>query len=313
MYNQYQEYRLKRYSYFPGCSAESTGLGLGLSALAIAAPLEIELEEIEDWNCCGSTPYGSLDEEAAIVVAARNLALAEKAGCDIVTPCSSCYVTLEKANRHLKEHPTTLAKVNEALAVAGLSYGGRLRVRHLVDVLINDVSPEYIAGKVTRRLDGLKVAPYYGCQLVRPQYGLDDTELPCTLDRLVTCTGAEAVDFPLKARCCGGSLTLSEEDKVLRLMYQLLDNAAASGAQCLVTPCPLCQTNLDAYQGRVNSKYKTSFNIPVLYITQLIGLALGLDAEKLGLNTNIVSPRAVLDYIDTQSRNIAVQTVGSEK
>ncbi len=288
---------MKTYSYFPGCSAESTGLGLGLSTLAIAAPLDIELIEIEDWNCCGSTPYGSLDEEAAIVVAARNLALAEKAGHDIVTPCSSCYVTLEKTNRHLREHTALLTKVNKALAVAGLSYNGSLRVRHIVDVLVNDVTPEYISGKVSQKFEGLKVAPYYGCQLVRPQYGLDDTELPSTLDRLVTCTGAEAVDFPLKARCCGGSLTLSEEENVLRLMYLLLENATASGAQCLVTACPLCQTNLDAYQERVNSRYKTHFNMPVLYITQLIGLALGIDAEKLALSTSIVSPRAVLEHI----------------
>jgi heterodisulfide reductase subunit B2 len=288
---------MKQYSYFPGCSAESTGLGLGMSTHAIAAPLDIELHEIEDWNCCGSTPYGSLDEDGAIVVAARNLALVEKAGLDIITPCSSCHVTLEKANLHLKEHPATLKKVNEALAVANLNYRGSLRVRHVVDVLVNDVTPEYITGKVTNKLEGLKVAPYYGCQLIRPQLGLDDTELPRTLDRLVTCTGATAVDFPLKARCCGGSLTLSEEDKVLRLMFNLLESAAASGAQVIVTPCPLCQTNLDAYQSRVNSKFKTRFNIPVLYITQLIGLALGIDAEKLGLNTCIVSPRAALEQI----------------
>jgi heterodisulfide reductase subunit B len=288
---------LKQYSYFPGCSAESTGLGLGMSTHAIAAPLDIELKEIEDWNCCGSTPYGSLDEESAIVVAARNLALAEKAGLDIVTPCSSCHVTLEKANQHLKEHPATLAKVNKALAVVNLNYRGSLRVRHVVDVLVNDITTEYIAGKVINKLEGLKVAPYYGCQLIHPQLGLDDTELPKTLDRLVTCTGAVAVDFPLKARCCGGSLTLSEEDKVLRLMFNLLESASASGAQCVVTPCPLCQTNLDAYQSRVNSKFKTKFNIPVLYITQLIGLALGINAEKLGLNSNIVSPRAVLEHI----------------
>ena len=286
---------MKKYSYFPGCSAESTGLGLGLSTLAVAAPLDIELHEIEDWNCCGSTPYGSLDEEGAIVVAARNLALAEKAGYDIVTPCSSCHVTLQKANLHLKEHPAMLAKVNKALAAANLNYRGGLRVRHVVDVLVNDVTPEYITGKVTNKLEGLKVAPYYGCQLVRPQYGLDDTELPNTLDRLVASTGAEATDFPLKARCCGGSLTLSEEDKVLGLMFKLLESASTGGAHCLVTPCPLCQTNLDAYQERVNARFKTKYNIPVLYITQLIGLALGLDAEKLGLNTNIVSPRDLVN------------------
>jgi heterodisulfide reductase subunit B len=288
---------LKQYSYFPGCSAESTGLGLGMSTLTIAAPLDIELHEIEDWNCCGSTPYGSLDEDSAIVVAARNLALAEKAGFDIVTPCSSCHVTLEKANQHLREHPAALAKVNKALAVANLNYRGSLRVRHVVDVLYNDVTPEYIAGKVINKLEGLKVAPYYGCQLVRPQMGLDDTELPHTLDDLVKCTGAEAVDFPLKAKCCGGSLTLSEEDKVLGLMQTLLESATSSGAQVIVTPCPLCQTNLDAYQSRVNSKFKTKYNLPVLYITQLIGLALGINTEKLGLSTCIVSPRAALEYI----------------
>jgi heterodisulfide reductase subunit B len=288
---------LKHYNYFPGCSAESTGLGLGLSAEAIAGPLDIELIELEDWNCCGSTPYGSLDGAESIVVAARNLALAEKSGFDLVTPCSSCYVTLAGANRHLQEHPKLRSQVNEALAVAGLEYKGGLRVRHLVDVLYNDVTPEFIADKVKNQLDGLRVAPYYGCQLVRPRYGLDDTEFPHTLDGLVTCLGAETVDFPMKARCCGGSLTISEEKNVLELTRKILQSAVDNGAQCLVTPCPLCQTNLDAYQGRINSRFKTGYDIPVLFITQLIGLALGIEARALGMNTNIVSPGEVLDYL----------------
>jgi heterodisulfide reductase subunit B len=286
---------VKYYSYFPGCSAESTGRGLGLSATAITKPLDLELVEIEDWNCCGSTPYGSLDEEEAVVVAARNLALAEKAGFDIVTPCSSCYVTLAKANRILHEHPAILARVNQALAVADLQYQGSLRVRHLVDVLANDITPESIASRIKKPLSGLKVAAYYGCQLVRPDYGLDDTEVPVTLDRLVACTGAESVDFPMKARCCGGSLTLSEEASTLGLMEKILRNAAENGAQCLVTPCPLCQTNLDAYQARVNGRFKTSYNLPVLFITQLIGLALGLDAKSLGLDANIIPSGELLE------------------
>lgn len=288
---------MKYYNYFPGCSAESTGRGLGLSAQAITGPLDIELVEIEDWNCCGSTPYGSLDEEESIVVAARNLALAEKMGFDLVTPCSSCYVTLAKANRHLQEHPKLMAQVNEALAVVDLEYHGSIRVRHLVDVLVNDITPEFISTKFKRGLSGLKVAPYYGCQLVRPQYGLDDTESPKLLDRLVACLGAEVVDFPLKARCCGGSLTLSEEGRVLELIRKLLQSASKTDAQCLVTPCPLCQTNLDAYQSRVNARFKTDYKLPVLFITQLIGLALGIGAESLGMNTNIVSPKEILNYI----------------
>jgi len=288
---------VKYYSYFPGCSAEATAAGLGLSVEAIAKPLDMELIELEDWTCCGSTPYGSLDELESIVVAARNLALAEKTGLDLVTPCSSCHVTLHKANLHLKEHPKLVSQVNEALAVVNLEYHGNLRVRHLMEVLLNDVTPEVIASKVQRGLNGLKVAPYYGCQLVRPDYGFDDPEFPQSLDRLVESLGAEAVPFPLKNRCCGGSLIISEENLALGLLHKLLDNAAENGAQCIATHCPLCQTNLDAYQSRVNSKFKTNHNLPVLFISQLIGLTLGVAPIPLGLNTNIVSPSRVLDHI----------------
>jgi len=190
-----------------------------------------------------------------------------------------------------------MAQANEALAVANLEYHGNLRIRHLTEVLVNDITPEVIASQVKQSLHGLKVAPYYGCQLVRPHYGTDDTEFPQSLDHLVECLGAKAIHFPLKARCCGGSLIISEEDVALGLIRKLLGNALENDAQCIVTPCPLCQTNLDAYQSRVNSKFKTHYNLPVLFITQLIGLALGIDSTALGLNSNIVSPSEVLDYI----------------
>jgi len=257
----------------------------------------MELIELEGWTCCGSTPYGSLDELESICVAARNLALAEKTGLDLVTPCSSCFITLYQADIKLKDHPQLMAQINEALAVANLEYHGSARVRHLTEVLVNDITPEVITTKVKRPLHGLKVAPYYGCQLVRPDYGFDDPESPQSLDRLVGCLGAEAVPFPLKNRCCGGSLIIPEEDLALGLIRKLLDNALENGAQCIATPCPLCQTNLDTYQSKVNSKFKTNYNLPVLFITQLIGLALGIEAKSLGLNTNITSPNRVLNHI----------------
>ena len=288
---------MKYYSYFPGCSAEATAIALGISVQAIAKPLDIELLELEDWTCCGSTPYGSLDRLESICVAARNLALAGKTGLDLVTPCSSCFVTLHGANLQPKQNPKLMEQVNEALAVANLEYHGNVRVRHLTDILVNDVTPEVIASKVQRGLNGLKVAPYYGCQLVRPDYGFDDPEFPQSLDRIVESLGAEAVPYPLKNRCCGGALIISEETLALRLIHKLLDNAVDNGAQCITTPCPLCQTNLDAYQSRVNSKFKTNYNLPILFITQLIGLALGIEAKSLGLNNNIVSPDRVLDHI----------------
>ena len=299
---------MRYYAYYPGCSSEATAVGLEMANQAVAGPLDIGLLELDDWTCCGSTPYGSLDREESVLVSARNLALAEKTGFDLVTPCSSCFVTLYGANLMLKEDTRLMKRVNEALSVVGLGYSGKVWVRHLTEVLVNDITPEAISEKVTQPLNGIKVAPYYGCQLVRPDYGFDNPESPQSLDRLVASLGAEAVPFPLKNRCCGGSLIISDENLALGLVRKLLDSAVKNGAECLITPCPLCQINLDAYQSRVNSYFKSSFNIPVLFVTQLLGLALGIAPGLLGLNTNIVSPKRVLEHIGKVSQEVGSGT-----
>jgi heterodisulfide reductase subunit B len=286
---------MRYYSYFPGCSSsEGGGKAYGQSALAVAKVLDTELIEIEDWNCCGSTPYSSEDELASLCLSARNLALAEKRGFDLVTPCSSCYVNLKRANAYLKQYPEMRAKVDECLAAGKLGYHGTVKVRHLLDVLANDIGYEAIKAKVTKPLNGLKVAAYYGCQIVRPTPGFDHPEFPESLDKLIVSLGGEAVPFPLKSRCCGGSLIISEEGLALNLMKKLFDSAASNGAECLVTVCPLCQLNLDAYQSRVNKKLKTNFNLPVLFFTQLMGVAFGLSETDLGLKTCIVPTEKVL-------------------
>jgi heterodisulfide reductase subunit B len=287
---------MRYYNYFPGCSSsEGTGAAYGLSTQAVGKALDVELIELADWNCCGSTPYGSLDAMGSICLSARNLALAEKAGgLDVVTPCSSCYVTLSKANSCLKEYPQIRSDVDEALAAADLEYGGSVRVRHIAEVLLEDIQPEVISSKVKTSLSGLNVAPYYGCQLVRPRLGSEDPERPQSLDRLAESVGANVVSFPLRTHCCGGSLIISEEGLALELIRKLLDSAQQNGAHCIVTACPLCQTNLDAYQSRVNSKFKTNHGLPVLFVTQLMGVALGLAPRALGLEKNIVSPMKVL-------------------
>ena len=282
-----------KYSYFPGCSAEATASPLGLSVLPVAKELGMDLVELEDWNCCGSSPYGSVDKLEAACIAARNLALAEKTGLDLVTPCSNCYVVLAGANDNLKEFPALKEQVRTALAVANLSYKGGVRVRHLAEVLYNDVTPGVIGSKVTKPLKGLKVAAYYGCQLVRPN-GFDDPESPHSLDELVASLGADVVPWQLKAQCCGSSLVMPEPDVALELINKILRNAQENGAQCLVTPCPLCQINLDAYQSVVNSRFKTRYNLPVLFVTQLVGVALGIKPDALALSRNIVSPMKVL-------------------
>ena len=175
-----------------------------------------------------------------------------------------------------------------------MEYHGTVRVRHLLDVFVNDIGYDDIKAKVKRSLDGLKVAAYYGCQMVRPRPSFDHPENPQSLDRLITSLGGEPVPFPLKARCCGGSLIISEEALALELIRKILDSASANGAQCLVTPCPLCQTNLDAYQSRVNRRFKTNFDLPVLFFTQLMGIAFGLREDELGLKTCIVPTERVL-------------------
>jgi heterodisulfide reductase subunit B len=256
--------------------------------------LDIELEELEDWNCCGATAFYSIDELLALSLAGRNLALAEKEGQDLVVSCSGCYITLEKANATLRDYPALKAQVDEVLAEANLEYHGGVKVRHFLEVFINDVGLEAMKDNLKKELKGLKVAPYYGCQVVRPQLGFDHTEFPESMDNLMAALGADVVPFPLKSRCCGGPLVVPQEKLALELIHKLFRAADASGAQCLVTVCPLCQMNLDLYQSKVNSKYKTNYQFPVLFFTQLVGVAYGLAPKVLGLEMNIVPPKKVL-------------------
>jgi heterodisulfide reductase subunit B len=290
---------VRQYTWFPGCSSSDGGAkAYGRSAQAVAKALDVELIELEDWNCCGSTPYTSVDELSSFCASARNLALAEKRGLDLVTPCSACYIILNRANSSLKEYADLRAKVDEALAAGGLEYHGTVRVRHLLDVFANDIGYDEIASRVKKGLAGLKVAPYYGCQVVRPGPGFDHPESPQSLDRLLGSLGAEVMPFPLKARCCGGSLIISEEDLALGLIHKLLESASSNGAECIATVCPLCQTNLDVYQGRVNRKFNTNFNLPVLFFTQLMGVAFGIDGKVLGLEKCIVpADKVMAEYV----------------
>ena len=287
---------MRYYAYYPGCSMEATGAPVEKAIHAIAKPLDMELMELEDWTCCGSSPFSGVDKTKAMAITARVLAQAEKTGLDLVTPCSSCYTILREANELMKEDHKLAWQVHEALHTVGLKYNGTVNVRHIVEVIYNDVGMEALAARVKRPLTGLKVACYHGCQQVRPEYGYDDREYPDWLDRIAKALGAEPVDFPLKAKCCGSSLVISETDMALDLIHRLLQNAQDGGAQAIVsTTCPLCHTALDAYQPAVNSKYKTHFNLPVLAVPQAIAVALGLDFKSAALDGNIVSPKKLLD------------------
>lgn len=276
------------YLYYPGCSAKSTGKPYEESMLAVFKALEIPIEELEDWNCCGATTYMAINEMKAFALCARNFALAEdqaegESVIDIVAPCAACYLGLNKAQHYLKEYPEICAKICEGLKAAGLDYAGRVRVRHPLDVLVNDFGLEKVASQVKKPLEGFRVACYYGCQLLRPYAEFDDQHKPSTMDELMKSLGAEVVDWPLKARCCGGSLSGTIQQCGLRLVAMLLNEAVKRGCNVIATACPLCQFNLECYQKTMNRKFGYWFKVPVVFFTQLVGVALGIPERKLGL------------------------------
>jgi heterodisulfide reductase subunit B len=276
------------YTYYPGCSLEASAKNYDESVRFVFKSLGQELVDLEDWNCCGATYYMSTKETISLVISARNLALAEKHGRDIVAPCSSCYTILYKTNHILKNNPIMKAKVDQALRKDKLSYNLTVKVRHPLDVLVNDIGIEAIASKARCRLDGVKIAHYYGCQIVRPDRGLDNKENPKMMDNLFRALGAQNVYFPMKVRCCGGMLMTTYSDVALELNKNILECAHENGADLVLTTCPLCQINLEGYQGKIKKKFKTDFSLPVMFFTQALGLALGGTPKELGLERNLI-------------------------
>jgi heterodisulfide reductase subunit B len=278
----------KKYTYYPGCSSQGSARHLDESLRAIAPKLGMELADIEDWNCCGASVGligGGLLANTAL--SGRNLAMAEKnGGQDVITGCAACYLNTNASNEKIKGSDVVKGQVNEALNEAGLSYGGELNVRHACEVIVNDVGLEKIAESVTTPLTGLKVAGYVGCQTVRPFAGTDiggifDTyDDPEFLDDFTTACGAEAIDFKPKTSCCGGSVAVISPEKTLGLIKKILEAAESADADVISTPCPLCQTNVEMYQDAVNKEFGTDFNIPVVFYSQLMAVAFGLDGNK---------------------------------
>ena len=284
-----------KYAYYPGCSLEVNSAAYDVSVRAVMEKVGLQLDELDDWNCCGATEYFTQHELVALSVIARNLALVDKQYDQLVAPCAACFLNLKKTDKLMADDPKLKAHVNEALGAGGLSYKpGTVRVRHLLDVLYTDIGENKLRQMTKRPLAGLRIAPYYGCQVVRPLNGFDNTEYPMKMDELFTWLGAEVVDYPVKAHCCGGHMTQISEPQAFELIRRLLQSAQDYKADVIVCICPMCQLNLDAYQSRVNSEFDKSFNLPVLFLTQLVGIALGLDWKKVGIGKEIVSAEPVL-------------------
>jgi len=282
-----------KYGYYPGCSLLSSAVEYDRSARAVLGALDVELEPIDDWVCCGATPAHATSHLLSLALPAISIAAAAKEKLDVLTCCSACYSRLKQANHALKNDAPLLEQVNEIIEE---DYKGDSRVLHIAETLARDIGLDAIKEKVVRPLEGLKVACYYGCLLARlpEELQIDKIEYPTLLDDLMEAVGAESVDWPYKTECCGAALTLARQDMVVRLSGEILQIAKECGADVIVVVCPLCQANLDMYQSDAEGELSEQFGLPVLYFTQLMGLAMGLSPEDLCLDKAIVDPLPLL-------------------
>jgi heterodisulfide reductase subunit B len=288
------------YIFYPGCSMEGSALEYKSSTLAVLQALGIELQEIEDWTCCGASVAPVMSDLLGLALPARNLALAEAANApqknggaqrDLLVACSACYTNFRRT-AIAAANPKVREKINQALEVEGLIFHNTLQARHLLDVIANDIGPEAIAARVKRPLKGLKVAPYYGCQTVRPYSPYDDSQRPNSMVGILEALGAEVHHYAHEATCCGTALLTTKPEVGLGMVGEILE--AASPADCVAAVCPMCHMNLDSYQGKVAQVVGKPLNVPILFLPQLMGLAFELPESDLLLKRHVVSAAPVM-------------------
>lgn len=276
-----------KYAYYPGCSLHATAVDYNESTLAVAEALGLELVEVPEWSCCGSTPAHCTDEFLAAALPAKNMILAATVADEMLVCCSACFSRFKFAQKHIEEKENIRQRLSEIMPLEKIE---TLKVRHLIDVLMQDVGIGQVAQAKKCDLD-LKVACYYGCLLTRPPKvtHLDDAEDPRFMDDLLTAAGMETVDWPFKTECCGATFSLTRTEIVLRLSAEILQMAKEAGADCISVACPLCQANLDMRQSDIEKKLGLKYDIPIFYFTQLLGMSFGLDRNKLGIGRSLVS------------------------
>jgi len=292
----------KEYSFYPGCSSQNrtSAVNYMVSVNSMCKSLEIQLSPIPDWNCCSaSISYAGGQELERLALNARNLTLSEKhmPGKDIVATCAGCWLNAREAKEKLDHNPQLLAETNEALKEAGLVYKGTAPVRHMVEVLIEDFGYDELKKPVVKSLAGIKFAGYVGCQTNRP-FGIagESFENPLYLDKLIETVGGEAIaDYEKKVACCGGSLAFPEPEKSQKLIREIVESAYDHGADAIVTPCPLCQANVEVYQSEINRKHGTKLNMPVLYYSQVMSVAYGGTVKQAGLDGHVIKPKKLLE------------------
>ncbi|MCF8010060.1 MAG: CoB--CoM heterodisulfide reductase iron-sulfur subunit B family protein [Clostridiales bacterium] len=276
-----------KFSYYPGCSLEATAKEYDLSARAACQALDVELQELDDWVCCGATSAHSINKTLSVSLPAKNIAIAQQVGHDLVIPCSACYNMLKKADHHMRNDSDVRGKMEE---IVDFKYTGDVNVLSLLEAMVNRLGIDNIAQKVVNPLKDLKVVCYYGCLLVRPPEitHFDRDENPESMDNLVKSLGATVIPWSYKTDCCGANLGLTSSDVVQGMVGRLLDAAKEAGADAIVTSCPLCHSNLEM------RRKEHGTDLPVFYFTELMGLALGLKDCTNWFSTHLIDPRPLL-------------------
>jgi heterodisulfide reductase subunit B2 len=279
------------YLYYPGCSLEGTSIEYDISTRLLLEILDVHIQEIEDWNCCGASAAESYSNLLSYVLCARTLALAEKmkGSSQILVPCSACYLNLKKTEEAIKQDKHLLKKINEALAEENLVFKGEVSVRHLLDVLSTQVDIGKIKELSQNKMAELTIAPYYGCQCLRPFAVFDDPEEPHSMDALIKATGAKVFNWNLGGQCCGASNTTTKPAAGIELVGRILN--AARGADAILTVCPMCQMNLESNQKKISHEQGVDLEIPVLFLPQFLGLAMGKTQKDVGLHKNLSNTR----------------------
>lgn len=286
-----------KYLFYPGCSAEGSALEYKTSTLAVLEALGAQIEELEDWTCCGASAAAVQSDLLGVVLPARNLALAEQmdGSQDMLAICSACYTNFRRTASAIASDPSLLTTINQALEVENLTYHGTIRTRHLLDILANDFEPDSIAARVQRPLTGLIVAPYYGCQTVRPYSPFDDDQRPNSMVSILEALGATVHSHPYEALCCGTSLVMTKPEVGVQMAGTILQ--ACSTADCIVAVCPMCHMNLDSYQDKASRLMGQPLQVPVLFLPQLMGLAFGLPESALMFRRHVVPTERVLRQV----------------
>ena len=290
-----------RLAYYPGCSLDATAIEYGMSTQKMAKLLDIDLWEIPDWSCCGASSAHQTDHLLAISLPARNLAIAEREGLDVLAPCAACYNRMRATEYEVRASAKTRSQVEEAL---GIPYEAAQSTISVLELLAERYGLDNLATRVTNPLKGMTPACYYGCLLVRPVAvtGFDDPEDPQSMDRIMKTRGASPVDWAFKTECCGAGLGVTQTDICLEMTYQILRNAKEMGADSIVTACPVCHLNLDMRQKAIEKKYQTEFNLPVFYVTELVAIACGAEPPTVGTNRHFVEANTIFRQLPAKAK-----------